>query len=94
MDAIREEYRHGFEYPSDDFERTVPDLTVNVHDDVAVAWGLNGMRSRTPDGHEDVMWSWGTRVFQRTGEGWTMIHQHVSFPVDPDTGAAATTLTP
>jgi hypothetical protein len=33
-------------------------------------------------------------VFQRDGDDWTMVHQHVSFPVDPATGLAATELTP
>lgn len=94
VDDIREECRRGFEYQSDHFDWTVPDLTVFVRDDLAVAWGLNRMASRTSDAHEDVMWSRGTRVFQRIGGDWKMIHQHVSFPVDPDTGAAATALTP
>lgn len=91
---IREECRRGFEYQADDFSWTVPDLEVLVRDDLAVAWGLNRMASRNPDGTEEVMWSRGTRVFRLVEGRWRMVHQHVSFPIDPDTGAAAMDLTP
>lgn len=91
---IREECRRGFERAGDDFRWTVPELSVVVDGDLAVTWGLNRMDDRLPDGSEDVTWSRGTRVFQRFGGRWLMIHQHVSFPMDPTTGLAATELTP
>jgi ketosteroid isomerase-like protein len=94
VEAIREECRRGFEFQSDEFMWTVPDLRVEVGHDLAVAWGLNRMASRDPDGAEHVTWSRGTRVFRRIDGEWKMIHQHVSFPVDPDIGAAATYLKP
>lgn len=72
---------------------TVPDLRVVVCDDLAVSWGLNRMAVHE-DGAEVVSWSRGTRVFQRTGQGWRMIHQHVSFPFDADSGRARTDLAP
>jgi ketosteroid isomerase-like protein len=91
---IREECRRGFERAGDDFRWTVPELNVVVDGDLAVTWGLNRMADRLPDGSEDVTWSRGTRVFQRSGGRWLMTHQHVSFPIDPTTGLAATELTP
>lgn len=91
---IREECRQGFEYQGDDFSWTVPDLQVLVREDLAVAWGLNRMASKDADGAEMVSWSRGTRVFRRTDAGWRMVHQHVSFPVDAETGIAAMELTP
>ena len=91
---VREECRKGFEQASDDFSWTVPRLRVLVRDDLAVGWGLNRMANRRPDGTEDVSWSRGTRVFHRVDGSWLMVHQHVSFPVDPATGMAATELTP
>ena len=94
VSAIREECRAGFERAADDFTWTVPDLRVLVRGDLAVAWGLNRMADRLADGSEDVKWSRGTRVFQLSGGRWRMVHQHVSFPVDPATGLAATDLTP
>ncbi len=94
IEAIREECRRGFDMQSDDFAWTVPDLVVETDGDLAVAWGLNRMANRREDGTEQVMWSRGTRVFKRFAQGWKMIHQHVSFPFDPATGAAATDLEP
>lgn len=94
VEAIREECRRGFDLASDDFGWTVPDMRVLVAADLAVAWGLNRMASRLPDGTEQVTWSRGTRVFQRREGRWMMIHQHLSFPFDPETGAAATELAP
>lgn len=94
VEEIREECRRGFTQASDDFTWTVPDLQVVVRDDLAVAWGLNRMASRHPDGSEDVTWSRGTRVFRYIDGSWKMVHQHVSFPLDAATGMAATDLEP
>lgn len=91
---IREECRRGFDQAGDDFLWTVPDLQVLVADDLAVAWGLNRMANRNADGTEDVTWSRGTRVFRRIDGTWMMVHQHVSFPFDVETGAAAMDLAP
>ncbi|HJY45304.1 MAG TPA: SgcJ/EcaC family oxidoreductase [Propionibacteriaceae bacterium] len=72
----------------------VPDMTVLVRDDIAVAWGLNHMTAEQADGQVAESWSRGTRLFQRQPEGWRMIHQHVSYPYDPETGAAVVDLKP
>ncbi len=94
IDEIREECRRGFDLAGDDFMWTVPDLHVVTEGDLAVAWGLNRMADRMPDGRERTTWSRGTRVFERHAGRWKMVHQHVSFPVDPETGLAATELAP
>lgn len=94
LDEMRAECARGFAAASDDFIWTVPDLHIAVDGDLAVAWGLNRMASREPDGTEQVTWSRGTRVFARRDGGWRMVHQHVSFPLDPATGMAATDLRP
>ncbi|WP_328852318.1 SgcJ/EcaC family oxidoreductase [Micromonospora globbae] len=70
----------------------VPDLTILVDGDLAVAWGLNHMRVTGPPTVES--WSRGTRVFQRRNGAWLMVHQHLSYPYDPSTGAARTDLRP
>ena len=94
IDEIREECRRGYALVGNDFVWTVPDLQVVSDGDLAVAWGLNRMTDRLPDGSESTTWSRGTRVFRRRSRGWTMIHQHVSFPIDPETGLAAIGLEP
>jgi ketosteroid isomerase-like protein len=94
VQEVRAECQRGFELASADFAWTVPDMQVVVRDDLAVAWGLNRMANRSDDGNDEVVWSRGTRVFRRVDGRWMMVHQHVSFPVDPATGLAATELTP
>lgn len=58
------------------------------------SWGLNHMRAVADNGSAWESWSRGTRIFRRTGDGWRMVHQHVSYPFDPATGTARTDLVP
>ncbi|WP_433330268.1 YybH family protein [Spirillospora sp. CA-294931] len=91
VEAIREVCANGLAAAKGAFRWDVPDLEVVVRDDIAVTWGLNRMVAREPGREPVETWSRGTRVFQRTGDGWKMIHQHVSFPYDPETGQAKLT---
>lgn len=77
-DALRPGCAAGFEMQPDHFRWDVPDLQVIIRGDIAITWGLNRMRSETPDAAGD-MWSRGTRIFQQRDGQWLMIHQHVSF---------------
>jgi ketosteroid isomerase-like protein len=88
-DAVREVCRRGLDASADTVTWDVPDLQVLVDGDLAVGWGLNRV---TVDGA--AWWSRGTRVFRRRGDRWQLAHQHVSYPFDPQTGAARTDLTP
>ncbi|MGI5167285.1 YybH family protein [Spirillospora sp. CA-253888] len=87
---MREICEQGLNASTETVTWDVPDLKVTVRGDLAVAWGLNRMRA---DGSAEG-WSRGTRVFRRGPDGWKMVHQHVSYPYDPGTGAARTDLVP
>jgi uncharacterized protein (TIGR02246 family) len=91
---VREVCANGLDAGSGAVTWTVPDLQVVVRDDLAVAWGLNRMTAEQDNGGLVESWSRGTRIFQKTDRGWEMVHQHVSFPFDPDTGQARTDLAP
>jgi uncharacterized protein YndB with AHSA1/START domain len=82
--AVREVCKRGFDAVRGEFRWDVPDLQVRVRGDLAVTWGLNRMSSREPGGTPTEVWSRGTRVFQKIDGAWKMIHQHVSFPVEPN----------
>lgn len=86
--AVREVCRQGLE-ATGTVEFDLPDVTVTAENDLAVAWGLDRV---TVDG--SPIWSRGTRVFRRANGAWRLIHQHLSYPEDPETGGAATNLTP
>jgi ketosteroid isomerase-like protein len=94
VDAIREVCQRGFDAMKGEFRWDVPDLQIVVRDDIAVTWGLNHMRAEEPGGPKVDSYSRGTRIFQKIGGRWKMIHQHVSYPYDPETGEAQTELKP
>jgi ketosteroid isomerase-like protein len=94
LQNVRQVCQRGFDAVSDDFSWNVPDLKIIISGDLAVTWGLNRMRSQQAGGSSTESWSRGTRIFRRIGGEWKMIHQHVSFPYDPQNGNAATDLRP
>ena len=93
-DAIRQVCHEGFEAAKGEFRWDIPDLQIIVRDDIAVTWGLNHMQSQEPGKEGVESWSRGTRVFQKINGKWKMIHQHVSFPFDPESGQARFDLRP
>jgi ketosteroid isomerase-like protein len=94
IDAVRAVCQQGFDQIKGEFEWDVPDLQVIVRDDIAIAWGLNRMRYRSPSAPEVENWSRSTRVFQKKEGTWKMIHQHLSLPADPETGQVKADLKP
>lgn len=94
VDAVREVCRQGFELARGQFRWDIPDLEIIVRGDIAVTWGLNHMWAQEPGQEPVESWSRGTRVFQKIDGRWQMIHQHVSYPYDPETGQAKTDLKP
>jgi ketosteroid isomerase-like protein len=89
---IRDEYAARFE-TDHEVDWSVPDLHVMVRGDIAIAWGL--IRMATRSGIEPMTETWfrSTRALQKVDGRWLAVHQHASFPVDPITGAAVTDLT-
>lgn len=78
IDDVREVCRAGLEATPESVRWEIPDLRVVAGGDIAVSWGIDHIR---PGPDAEPVLSRGTRVFRRTGEGWSMIHQHLSFPV-------------
>lgn len=94
LSQVRQVCERGLDTGVGEVTWQIPDLTVLAEGGLAVAWGLNRIRVDGPDGQPTETWSRGTRVFRRTGETWTMVHQHLSYPCDPQTGAARADLRP
>lgn len=92
--TMREECKKGFDQSSDNFRWDIPDLNIIVRGDIAVTWGLNRMAEYNGAKPTSEMWSSGTRIFQRMNSEWKLIHQHVSFPMDPESGQARMDLKP
>lgn len=78
IDDVREVCRAGLEATPESVRWAIPDLRVVAGGDIAVSWGIDHI---TPGPDAEPVLSRGTRVFRRTSKGWSMIHQHLSFPV-------------
>ncbi|MEU4235101.1 SgcJ/EcaC family oxidoreductase [Nonomuraea sp. NPDC026600] len=95
VEAVRAVCASGLEAAGDAVvSLDVPDLKILVREDLAVAWGLNRVRVEAANGQGFDSWSRGTRVFERRGGEWMMVHQHLSVPRDPVSGKAKTDLRP
>ncbi|GAB3319793.1 nuclear transport factor 2 family protein [Larkinella ripae] len=94
IDAVRAVCQHGFDLSDGDIQWDIPDLQIVVRDDIAISWGLNHMQVQQPDGTKIDGYSRGTRIFQKLAGQWQMIHQHVSYPYDLESGEARTDLKP
>lgn len=91
VDKVRNVCQIGFDMMAKidgDFSWTVDDLEIEVSGDLAVAWGINRMVVRKGDAVSYDSSSRGTWVFRKAAHGWKMIHQHQSYPYDPETGKA------
>ncbi|MEU5675263.1 nuclear transport factor 2 family protein [Micromonospora sp. NPDC047753] len=94
LSQVREVCERGLNTGTGEVSWHIPDLAVLAEGSLAVAWGLNRIRFDGPEGESTETWSRGTRVFRRAGETWVMVHQHLSYPCDPQTGAALANLRP
>lgn len=75
VDEVRKVCQRGLDSSPGQITFDIPDLTVRVSNDLAVAWGLDRI---VVDGVESR--SRGTRIFERREGDWKMIHQHLSVP--------------
>lgn len=94
VEAVREVCRRGLEFSSGQVTFTNPDQQVVTAGDLAVTWGLDRVEHEEPAGQRVETWSRGTRVLRRRSGRWQVIHQHLSYPFDPQSGQACTDLRP
>lgn len=70
------------------------ELTVVSGGDVAFAHSLNRISGTLPNGGRSDNWVRWTACFRKLDGGWLITHDHVSVPVDPQSGSAALHLEP
>src|SRR5262245_31635476 len=94
VDAIRDVWRKtlaAFESP---IEYEVHRLDVAVGDDIAFSRSLNRFGGMNRDGSHVVNWLCVTLGFGKVDGTWKILHQHVSVPIDMETGRALLGLRP
>jgi ketosteroid isomerase-like protein len=70
------------------------DLTITVGDDVAFGYSLNRVSGTLRNGQRSDFWVRWTACFRKIDGNWLIVHDHVSVPVDFESGRALRDLEP
>ena len=92
--ALRERFLQWFKGWEDAIAIDIHDLHVSASGDVAAAHMLLRASGTRKNGHEVGYWVRTTNSFQRSDHGWLITHEHVSLPVEFESGSAAMDLVP
>ena len=92
--ALRGRFLHWFGGFKGSIGQEIHDLTILASGDIAVASMLIRASGTLRNGHEVGRWVRATSSCQRSNHRWLITHEHVSLPVDPESGSAATNLAP
>jgi ketosteroid isomerase-like protein len=86
--AYRKDYEEFFAAYPGPVSSQVSDLTTTVAGSVAYAYGVDLWRATdTQKKTTDMTFRFTDILWKKRGK-WFIVHEHVSFPVDPSTGAA------
>jgi ketosteroid isomerase-like protein len=70
------------------------DLRVAVSGDVAFAHMLHPDSGTRRSGRDEVVWVRSTVCLQRIDDHWLITHEHISFPINPESWSAVVDGTP
>ena len=92
-EAYRKSWEAGFEMCRT-FEMEIRDLNISASDDVAFSFSLNHMTGTDNNGEKFDVWVRWTTCFRRINGRWLIVHEHISVPLDMESGMALQDLTP
>jgi ketosteroid isomerase-like protein len=92
--ALRGRFSEWFDAFEGSIGQNVHDVNVLASGDLAVAYMLIRASGTMKSGQEVGYWVRGTSCYQRSNHGWLIAHEHVSLPVDFESGSAAMDLVP
>ena len=92
--ALRSRFLEWFDGYQGPIDLEVRDLQLVVNGDMAVAYWFSRARGTLKNGREVGSWVRATSTCRRSGSGWLIFHEHVSWPVDVKSGNAAMNLAP
>jgi uncharacterized protein (TIGR02246 family) len=72
----------------------IRDLKITLADDMAVGHSLNRINGTMKNGTRTEFWVRATVCFRKIGGKWLIAHDHVSVPLDPESGRALLNLEP
>lgn len=84
--ALRGRFSHWFDGFDGPITQEIHDLTITAGGDVAATSMLIRAGGTVKNGPEVRRWVRATSTCQRSGHGWWITHEHVSLPVDLQSG--------
>jgi ketosteroid isomerase-like protein len=91
---LRPRFTHWFDGFEGSIGQEIRDLHVQASGDVAVAFMLIRASGTLKNGQEVGYWVRATSSFQLSNHSWLITHEHVSLPIDFQSGSAAMDLVP
>jgi ketosteroid isomerase-like protein len=92
--ALRPRFLQWFDGYNGSIRQEIRDLNILASGDIAVAYMLIRAGGTLKNGHEVGFWVRATSCCQRSNHRWLITHEHVSLPVDFESGSAAMDLVP
>lgn len=92
--ALRARFERWFDGFAGAITVEMSDFTVSVSGDLAIAHWFSRVSGTLRTGREVGSWVRVTTCCRRSDHGWLVTHEHVSLPVEMDSGKAAADLAP
>ena len=92
--ALRDRFLEWFDAYKGSIGQEIRELNTSASGDIAVAHMLIRASGTLKNGHEVGFWVRATSCCRRLDHGWLITHEHISIPVDLQSGRAATDLVP
>ena len=92
--ALRARFLNWFDAFDGSIGQEIRDLNVPASGDIAAAYMLIRASGTLKNGREVGYWVRATTCCRRSDQGWLVVHEHVSLPVDFESGRAAMDLVP
>lgn len=93
-DALRGRFLHWFDGWESAIGQEIHHLTISASQDIATTSMLIRASGTLKNGREVRLWVRATSCCQRSNHGWLITHEHISLPVDLESGSAAVDLVP
>lgn len=94
FEAYKKDYREFLDQFEGPIDVEYPDVKILAGDTVAFSHGLERMTGTLKNGQKFDAWVRFTEGYRKTNGHWLAVHDHISVPVDLDTGKALLTLKP
>jgi ketosteroid isomerase-like protein len=93
-DAMRKRWEEAFSSLPGPIGYEIADLSMTVGEDMAFTHSFNRTSATLPAGQKIGVWVRWTACWRKIGGKWLLVHDHISVPVDVQTGRAVLDLKP